>query len=106
MCSGAPCVQGQLPRMVANGKVVTGPGYIEPIMKSLFHFPGKLTWYKYTLLGTLGLEGCSADDRGAGMGQGQGSTYTLKTRRHRDTACLEAWQLAALTTQTQNVLRR
>lgn len=40
------------------------------------------------------------------MGQGQGSTYTLKVRRHRDTACLGAWQLAALTAQIQNVPER
>lgn len=26
-----------------------------PIMKSLSHFPGKLTWYRSTLLGAPGL---------------------------------------------------
>lgn len=40
------------------------------------------------------------------MGQGRGSTYTLKARRHRDTACLGAWQLAVLTAQIQNVPER
>lgn len=62
-------------------------------MKSLSHFPGKLTWYKYSLLGALGLgerlEGCMPDAAGAGMSQGRRGTYTLKARKHRDTACQE-----------------
>lgn len=33
----------------------------------------------------------------------EGSTYTLRAGRHRDAACLGAWQLAAVTTQIQNV---
>lgn len=37
------------------------------------------------------------------MDQGCGSPYALKAGRHRKAACLGSRQLAALTTQIQNI---